>query len=90
MKGLDDTVQAMSTDMVNQVGITGTMTSAPTGDTSMGALYNLLAEYLPILANGDNVNITLEGDAGRLFRLMQRESARNAQLVGPGYTPLTI
>ena len=89
MKGLDDTVQAMSTDMVDQVSITGSMGPIPTGDTSLGALYNLLAEYLPILAAGENVNITLEGDAGRLFRMMQRESARNAQLVGPGYTPLT-
>ena len=40
----------------------------------------LLENYLPEIAEG--TNITLEGDAGRLFRLMQRESVRNTQLVG--------
>ena len=48
---------------------------------SLEALTQLLNTYLPQIANG-NVSITLEGDAGRLFRLMQRESIRNTQLVG--------
>ncbi len=48
---------------------------------NLEALTQLLNTYLPQIANG-NVNITLEGDAGRLFRLMQRESIRNTQLVG--------
>lgn len=48
---------------------------------NLETLNQLLNTYLPQIANG-NVNITLEGDAGRLFRLMQRESIRNTQLVG--------
>lgn len=52
------------------------------GDSSNGSLYSLLAQYLPQIAENSNVNISLEGDAGRLFRLMQRESMRNTQLVG--------
>lgn len=44
-------------------------------------LYKLLGAYLPEIADGYG-KIVLEGDAGRLFRLMQRESVRNTQLVG--------
>jgi hypothetical protein len=50
--------------------------------SSDDSLYQLLATYLPQIAQGGNVNITLDGDAGRLFRLMQRESVRNTQMVG--------
>ena len=44
-------------------------------------LYKLLGAYLPEIANGYG-KIALEGDAGRLFRLVQRESVRNTQIVG--------
>ena len=60
---------------------------APVGAASPGLedkvnnLLSLLESYLPEIAEG-NVQITLDGDAGRLFRLMQRESVRNTQLVG--------
>lgn len=46
-------------------------------------LYNLLAKYLPIIASGENVNVTIEADAGRMFKVMQRESRRNTQIAGP-------
>lgn len=49
-------------------------------EEKVGNLMNLLEAYLPEIADG--MNVTLEGDAGRLFRLMQRESVRNTQLVG--------
>lgn len=49
-------------------------------DGSTGAILALLSQYLPIIARGNN--ITLEGDAARLFRLIQREAMRNTQLVG--------
>lgn len=48
----------------------------------VSALISLLNTYLPQIASGENQKIVLEGDAGRLFRLMQRESVRNTQLVG--------
>ena len=62
------------------------MSAAPASSDSeieqrLDALVALLGAYLPAIADG-NVQITLDGDAGRLFRLMQRESIRNTQLVG--------
>lgn len=50
-------------------------------DDQISELISLLNSYLPIIANG-KVQITLDGDAGRLFRLMQRESRRNTNIVG--------
>ena len=50
-------------------------------DEQLSDLINLLSAYLPAIANG-KVQITLDGDAGRLFRLMQRESRRNTNIVG--------
>ena len=78
-------------DMTGQV-LGTTVDAMVTGDVAYNgnniqpeadnALYDLLATYLPLIASGENVNVTLEGDAGRLFKLMQRESIRNTQLVG--------
>ena len=84
-------------DMINQaVGSLGQdtvsklqtqMTIAPNSggnqslEEKVNNLMSLLENYLPEIAD-TNVQITLDGDAGRLFRLMQRESVRNTQLVG--------
>lgn len=56
-------------------------TAEPASNTS---LYDLLARYLPIIASGDNVNVTLDVTADRLFRIVQAEQRRNTQLVGVG------
>lgn len=47
-----------------------------TVSTSSGEkdLYTLLATYLPYLADKNNTNITLEGDAEALFKIIQRQS----------------
>ena len=37
-------------------------------------LYGLLAQYLPLLENGTNVNVSLEGDAEGLFRQVRRQT----------------
>lgn len=50
--------------------------------SEISSLLALLTTYLPQIAQGENVNITLEGDAGRLFRMMQTEQRRNTELVG--------
>lgn len=52
------------------------------GASGMDDLISLLGTYLPQIADGGNTNVVLEGDAGRLFRVVQREAARNRQLVG--------
>lgn len=80
-KELDGAVVDMTT------GITGTANSAMSAstyqaDTSNSVLYDLLAQYLPIIAQGENVTVKLEGDAGRLFRMMQSEQRKYTQLVG--------
>lgn len=85
MKTLDKAMDSMGADLVVGASVTAdTLQSsiASTSETSDDTVYRLLATYLPQIAAGGNVNITLEGDAGRLFRLMQRESIRNTQLVG--------
>ncbi len=71
-----DTTAMLQTSMTASVAPSGT-----TLDSKVDNLVTLLNAYLPTIADG-NVQITLDGDAGRLFRLMQRESIRNTQLVG--------
>ena len=82
---VDKTMEAMTKDMVN-LGVSATMTenlaSAPAQGNSDSALLNLLSTYLPMIAQGVKDPVKLEGDMGRLFRAMQRESIRNTQLVG--------
>ena len=83
MGPLDDAIASMSTGMLDSVAINGNMTMT-TGETAIGSLYSLLAEYLPAIARGENVNITLSGDMGLFFRAMQQESRRNTEIVGTG------
>ena len=86
MGAVNSAIDDMTTDMVLSSRITADSipdaTSASYGTSASDTIYQLLSTYLPRIAEGGNVNITLDGDAGRLFRLMQRESVRNTQLVG--------
>jgi len=86
MGAVNSAIDDMTTDMVLSSRITADSipdaTSASYGASASDTIYQLLSTYLPRIAAGGNVNISLEGDAGRLFRLMQRESVRNTQLVG--------
>ena len=81
---LNDAMKDMTSDMVDigvSANISGSVAQgAFTGEDPATAIIALLSKYLPEIAEGEN--IVLEGDAGRLFRLMQRESVRNTQLVG--------
>ena len=81
MGSLDSAILGMSENMLDSVSVNGNM-SISSGDTAIGSLYSLLAQYLPMIAQGENVNITLSGDMGLLFRAMQQESVRNTQIVG--------
>lgn len=85
---LDKEINAMTADMV-QTAINPTVMSTyvpqDTDQTdSLTALISLLRTYLPIIAENSDQKIVLEGDAGRLFRLMQREAVRNTEIVGTG------
>lgn len=81
---LDDAMKNMTSDMVDigmSANISGSVSQgAFMTDGPISSIVALLSRYLPEIAEGDN--IVLEGDAGRLFRLMQRESRRNTELVG--------
>lgn len=83
---LDKTMVAMTNGVID-AGISTTMSSVVSAvgspdNGTVGAIYKLIAEYLPEIASATDQKIVLEGDAGRLFRLMQRESIRNTQIVG--------
>ena len=83
---VDNAMSGMSNDILMSARVTAAdvpqfAASEMTGGSD-DSLYQLLATYLPQIAAGGKVNITLDGDAGRLFRLMQRESVRNTQMVG--------
>lgn len=41
---------------------------------SNNSVYGLLADYLPLLASGNNVNVTLEGDAKALFKSVKTQN----------------
>lgn len=83
---VDDAVSDLGNSAIMQLQTAGSQgisvnSSSQESDDRLAALMGLLETYLPEIANA-YTNITLEGDAGRLFRLMQRESVRNTQLVG--------
>ena len=83
---LNKAVDSMTADVVTATVSPKVMSNyAPTVQTEgaeTSGLYNLLAAYLPQIAANDNVNVVLEGDADRLFRVIKKEYARNVQLVG--------
>lgn len=51
-----------------------------------GNMFNLLAEYLPIIASGRNVNISLEGDADGLFTAVRNRNTLYTQ--STNYNPM--
>lgn len=77
---VNSAISSLSKNAYASVNVTPSAFSGASGDSRVGELIDLLNNYLPVIANGDK--IVLEGDAGRLFRLMQRESVKNTQLVG--------
>lgn len=93
---LNKSIDGMSNDLLGEAinsTVSGNMAYS-VGDLSDGensSLYQLLSTYLPeiVKAVREGGKYVLEADAGRMFRVMQREAARNAQIVGPGATPLT-
>lgn len=87
MDELDNTVKSMTEGIMSasidpSYASTYTSNMVSENGNDLTVLIQLLRQYLPAIAENDNVNITLDGDAGRLFRLMQRESMKNTELVG--------
>ena len=58
-------------------------TYAPyTNGAEMGSVYDLLAQYLPLLNRETTVNVSLEGDADGLFRQIKNEASRYTKSTG--------
>ena len=76
----DMTMSVMPTSMEDIS--TASYNASNTQNGTDNQVYNLLAQYLPIIASGENVNVTLDVDGQRLFRIIQQQQARNTQLVG--------
>ena len=65
---------AAQLEMTPQFGDITPVTQASTQQSSLDRLLALMEEYLPQLADGSNVNVTLEGDAEGLFNVMRDQN----------------
>lgn len=65
---------AAQLEMTPQFGDISPVTQASTQQSSLDRLLALMEEYLPQLADGSNVNVTLEGDAEGLFNVMRDQN----------------
>lgn len=87
---LDKAIDSMALSTVEgSIGVESSIASArynpsntATSSADASSILSVLSTYLPQIAQGGNVTIKLEGDAGRLFRMMQTEQRRNTELVG--------
>ena len=65
---------AAQLEMTPQFGDITPVTGASSQQSSLDRLLALMEEYLPQLADGSNVNVTLEGDAEGLFNVMRDQN----------------
>lgn len=65
---------AAQLEMTPQFGDITPVTQASNQQSSLDRLLALMEEYLPQLADGSNVNVTLEGDAEGLFNVMRDQN----------------
>lgn len=77
---LDNAMESMSADMVDSsvnATLSGDVAYSGTNfreDTDVGRLYELLNNYLPIIATGENMSISLEGDAEGIFNMVKKQN----------------
>lgn len=77
MSSIDTAMADMTAEMLpDQMSMVSSAAYTPTSgvQTSESQLYGLLARYLPVIAEGNNVNVSLEGNAQGLFNLMRQEN----------------
>lgn len=65
---------AAQLEMTPQFGDITPVTGASSQQSSLDRLLALMEEYLPQLADGSNINVTLEGDAEGLFNVMRDQN----------------
>lgn len=76
---VDDAINDLGQSAAAQLEMTPTFgditpVATTSEQTSLDRLLNLMEEYLPQLAEGSNVNVTLEGDADGLFNVMRNKN----------------
>lgn len=77
---LDDAMESMSADMIDtsvNATLSGDVAYSGTNfreDTDVGRLYELLNNYLPMIATGENMSISLEGDAEGIFNMVKKQN----------------
>lgn len=81
MGALNDAVNIATGEIIPNYGISQ-YTPSTEQTVSDNSILALLTQYLPIIASGENVNVSLDVDNDRLFRIIQTEQRRNTQLVG--------
>ena len=77
MGTIDKAMGNMATDMIVGANVTSSALSSAAASESVETnnnLYQLLSTYLPVIASGENMNLSLEGDASGLFNLVRREN----------------
>lgn len=77
MGTIDKAMGDMATDMIVGANVTSSALSSAAASESAETnnnLYQLLSTYLPVIASGENMNLSLEGDAAGLFNLVRREN----------------
>lgn len=88
-----DEISGMSAT-VDAIGSSATLSTdvnlaTPSRSADMNAIESLLQRYLPMLENGTNVNVSLQGDAQGLFRTVRKEvnqftrSTGNSPFIAP-------
>lgn len=83
LPALDEAMAQMDTKLISDSPVLENLTAPSSSITSISdSVYNLLVTYLPVIADKDTVDVVLEGDADRLFRVMQSQSRRNKQITG--------
>jgi phage-related protein len=88
MNTLDDAMVDM-TMSISPDQMQGVTTYNPTSGTVtvqgvLNQVYSMLAQYLPIIASGENVNVQLGVDNQQIFKVVQSEAKRNQQITGMG------
>ena len=70
---VEDAVGGLNNAVVDSMAVNayGTRQLSSAGDNG---IYGLLSEYLPFLAQGNNVNVSLEGNMGALFNMVKRSN----------------
>lgn len=79
---MDSLANDMTSPNIQNSLSTGLNKGLASGNTGNSEVLEMLARYLPEIASGKNVNVSLEGDAKGLFNAVRKESNRYTNRTG--------